>query len=352
MDDPVRRLQYLRRVAVTLPVEHTKPLSLPLHRPPKAFIWLGLLAVFFPLPTVSESADLPLKLPEISSAPLVNTFASVWLVERTEDSDVYSNGLRVCNTFATSHRRRSYQLFSQASLGSQPTESRSEPAGIVYHTTESHLAPFRADTNPALKRAGTALLEYVRRRRSYHFVIDRFGRVYRVVAETDTADHAGHSIWADSRWIYLDLNHSFLGVAFEAQSRLDNGQPIVTAAQTHAGRVLTEWLRARYRIPASNCVTHAQVSVNPRNHEIGYHTDWSAGFPFADLGLPDNYAQVLPSVHLFGFHADGVRPWSGLAAAEMLLEREAASQSLSLKQYRNILHHRYGELAVALHPDS
>ena len=77
-----------------------------------------------------------------------------------------------------------------------------------------------------------------------------------------TANHAGHSVWADSQWLYLELNSSFLGVAFEASMRED--QP-VNQAQIHAAKALTEMLRSKYNLPAENCVTHAQVSVNPDN---------------------------------------------------------------------------------------
>jgi N-acetyl-anhydromuramyl-L-alanine amidase AmpD len=45
-----------------------------------------------------------------------------------------------------------------------------------------------------LKRIGESLLAYVRRKQAYNFVIDRFGRVYRVVPESDAANHAGNSI--------------------------------------------------------------------------------------------------------------------------------------------------------------
>ena len=62
-----------------------------------------------------------------------------------------------------------------------------------------------------LKRLGESLLEYVRRKHAYHYLIDRFGRVYRVVAESDTANHAGYSVWADDEWFYVNLNESFLG---------------------------------------------------------------------------------------------------------------------------------------------
>src|SRR5574341_2120807 len=69
------------------------------------------------------------------------------------------------------------------------------------------------------------------------FLIDRFGRVWRVVRETDAANHAGWSVWADEHWVYLNLNDSFLAVAFEASS----GAPApVNPAQVRAGRALVE----------------------------------------------------------------------------------------------------------------
>ena len=145
---------------------------------------------------------------------------------------------------------------------------------------------------------------YVRRNRSYHYVVDRFGRVWRVVAETDVADHAGYSVWADSEWLYVNLNRSFLGVSFESQTRSGERPPEITPAQVVAARLLTGLLRSRYRIPARNCVTHAQVSVNPRNMRIGYHTDWAGSFPYGDLALANNYDQPATALWAFGFTYD------------------------------------------------
>ena len=48
-------------------------------------------------------------------------------------------------------------------------------------------------------------------------------KVFRVVAETDYANHAGQSVWADEKNIYWGLNQSFLGVAFEAQTDAPDG---------------------------------------------------------------------------------------------------------------------------------
>jgi hypothetical protein len=172
--------------------------------------------------------------------------------------------------------------------------------------------------------------------------------VFRVVRETDTADHAGHSVWADDGWIYMGLNASFLGVAFEARA------PDVNSAQVYSARLLTGMLRAKYHIAASNCVTHAQVSVNPGNRRMGYHTDWAVGFPFAQIGLPDNYRETPASFALFGFAYDaylvqaaGGEAWSGLVEGQRDLDRRAAAAGMPLARYRATLQQSYREaLAV------
>jgi hypothetical protein len=56
-----------------------------------------------------------------------------------------------------------------------------------------------------------------------------------------------------------------------------------------------------YRTPAANCVTHAQLSVNPDNMRVGYRTNWASSFPFARLSLPDNYTRPLPAIVTLGF---------------------------------------------------
>jgi hypothetical protein len=227
--------------------------------------------------------------------------APVWQVEKAGDSEVYSNGLRIDTRFTVLNHPRLYLAFPRDGNHSSGPIPRSQPVGIVYHTTESQQAPFVAQDNRVLMRLGESLLEYVRRERAYHYLIDRFGRVYRVVAESDAANHAGYSVWADDKWLYVNLNDSFFGVSFEAQSHPGQAEGVASPAQIRAAAMLTEMLRSRYQISAENCVTHAQVSVNPSNMQVGYHTDWAAGFPFEALGLPDNYELALPSLWAFGF---------------------------------------------------
>ncbi len=270
----------------------------------------------------------------------------VWLVESNARFDLYSNGLQLENQYIIDTQPRAYLAFPREGIDPRAARLRLDPAGIVFHTTESHMVPFEEDQNRTLKRAGEGLLEYVRRNHSYHFVIDRFGRVFRIVRETDYANHAGHSIWADQSWVYINLNQSFFGIAFEAKSQPEEAGLPVNPAQVHAARILVEMLRARYKIPAANCVAHAQVSVNPSNRRAGYHTDWAANLPFRDLGLSDNYQLPLPSVLLFGFSADA--SLSGEAAtAEALVEQQASARKMPLDRYREILQRRYRDAISA-----
>lgn len=255
----------------------------------------------------------------------------IWLVELRADRETYSNGLQVDLGFAVRNTTRS-----------------GRPAGIVYHTTESQLAEFDPAENQKLRRLGRGLVAYVREERAYHYVIDRFGRVFRVVAESDIAHHAGHSVWADERQTYVGLNDSFLAIALETQTRTGDEAPEITPAQTHAARISTDMLRSRYGIPGGNCVTHAQVSVNPRNFRVGWHTDWAGNFPFAELGLPDNYLRPLPAIEKFGFGYDpaffaatGAQMWRGVVAAEDRLRARAAKDNLTIAALKSALREEY-----------
>lgn len=352
--DPVERLQFLQGRAGS--AARTKPQTVFRHLPaPAITLGLALTGAVMLHPWSTSRGARPASQSrstrtEASPSAIPSSLPRVWLVESSKQSDLYSNGLRVENQFAASTAPRRYLAFARSRPGTLSGEWRSQPAGIVFHTTESHLAPFEEDQNRTLRREGEGLLEYVNRQRSYHFVIDRFGRVFRVVQETDYANHAGNSIWADDHWVYLNLNQSFLGVAFEAHSSPDGRELPVNRAQIHAGRILVEMLRARYAIPAGNCVAHAQVSVNPSNGRAGYHTDWAANLPFAELGLADNYRHPLPSVALFGFQADagliqagGAPLQQAVDAAGESVRREAAARNLPLDAYRRTLLERYRE---------
>ena len=349
--DPVLRLKFLRKMAPRLRLASFwrrwrlvgLAIAILAAAPAAYFRWLRQE----PIPRESH----PVRSVEAASAlPVTQTSAysaEVWQVEKSGSSETYSNGLRIDNRFAVSNHPRAYLAFPMDNPNASAVH-RTEPMGIVFHTTESRLAPFEADQNGVLKKLGESLLEYVKRKRAYHFLIDRFGRVYRVVVETDAANHSGNSVWSDDRWLYVNLNQSFLGVSIEARTQPGQEQAEMSPAQLRSAAMLTEMLRSRYKIAAANCVTHAQVSVNPSNMQVGYHRDWASSFPFEQLGLPDNYPTPLPSLWAFGFdynpeflHWAGGRIGTGVQLAEDRLNERAGEAGVTPRVYRRSLQKRY-----------
>jgi hypothetical protein len=345
--DPVERLRYLRKHSVEAVQETVarRPLT---QRESAGIAAVALLCAvgitYWLLPAA--------KAPEAAKAPAVAVARpapnQVWQVETSQIEEVYSNGLRIDLSFATKLRPRAeYPIFA-ATEGSTPIATDHVPRGIVYHTTESDMVVFEAAEGKTIDRLGHMLLRYVRREHSYHYLIDRFGRVYRVVEESDAANHAGFSVWGDDRGLYVNLNDSFIGVAFEGAS----GQPDkISGAQLSAARMLTELLVSRYNIRPEDCVTHAQVSVNPQNMVLSNHKDWARAFPFAAMNLPDNYRLKVWAVEAFGFTHDedllaasGGKDWPGLVSADRKLSETAASQGATEIRYRGMLRHRYQEI--------
>ncbi|MBI5085185.1 MAG: N-acetylmuramoyl-L-alanine amidase [Acidobacteria bacterium] len=353
IDDPVTRLRFLRRT-----VGDRRPWD-PRTEPGKA-LWRrtrGPLAVALGFLVLVPAGTMPSAGRIWRRGPVVTAQASeiepenieqVWQVEQNTEYETYSNGLRIEKRFEIGNEPRRYHVYPRGAEDLGGRQERRAPAGIVFHTTESQLADFREDQTGRIRLLGGALLEFVRRERAYHYLIDRFGRVWRVVKESDSANHAGHSVWADARWSYVNLNRSFIGVSVETATQAGSDRAEATAAQIHALRVLTGMLRARYGITARNCVTHAQVSVNPANMRAGYHYDWAANFPYPAVGLPDNYAIAAPGMSLFGFNYDqalvnvtGQPFWKGLLLGEEQLRQDATAQGMSVSAYRQTLAERY-----------
>jgi len=289
----------------------------------------------------------------------------VWMVESDADGELYSNGLRVQNDFMEHNKPRRYP-FLPAGPGTDPQAAlarpdwRTAPAGIVFHTTVSSTSPMlERQNNQLLRSHGEQLLRYIARERLYNFVIDRFGRVYRIVPEDEYAYHAGFSLWSDGAGLYVNLNESFLGVAFETRPEaLEIGvgpEASVTAAQIDSARLLTRMLRKRYGIDERNCVTHEMVSLNPDRELVAYHTDWAGRFPFEAVGLPDNYATPIPAVSDWGFRYDGSLQtllggsvWPGLRSAQKAFRQEAAARGRAVEGHRRAVLRDYQALRVRL----
>ncbi|MBI2684749.1 MAG: N-acetylmuramoyl-L-alanine amidase [Acidobacteria bacterium] len=344
IDDPVARLGYLRGSAAFW---SRKPVRRALRdaRVQRMSAFFALLVL--PIPMITDGAA-PRRSVEASSK--TDTFATVWTVENTPDHELFSNGLRVEKRHMAAPRQA--VPFQRWRLDGGNREEKAGPYGIVFHTTESDAAVFEEANNRQLRRAAQGTLEFVQSQRAYHYVIDRFGRVFRTVPENEPANHAGDSVWSDGKYYFVNLNHSFLGVSFDGQTRGADGRSSITEPQVASATLLTEILRARYRIPAVNCVTHAQVSVNPRNMGVGYHTDWAAGFPFGRLGLPVNYWTPLPAITLFGFKFDDYYAnlaadelQDGISAGETMLRQAATRRGVTTAVYRRTLAKQFREVA-------
>ena len=269
-----------------------------------------------------------------SSAPAPK---SIWLVERGANFEQYSNGLRIETNFAVAGPERRYRVFRRTGM---QRETYTRPVGILFHTSESDIWPLEESFNDNLKKSSHGLMKYIARRRLYNYVIDRFGRVYRIVEENGRANHAGFSVWKDGDTTFLNLNNAFIGVCFE--TRWEGGRALpITQAQLASGLALTEHLRLRYEIAPQMCVTHGLTSVNSREHLIGHHVDWARGFPFGAFGLPNAYDVPSPAVLEFGFHYDDEflakmqgEPWPGVASAEQALVAEARQTGESIEALR------------------
>ena len=261
----------------------------------------------------------------------------VWLVQSGKGFELYSNGLRIDTSYSVAGEARRYRVFD-LERGAEG-ELQDRPVGIVFHTSESDIWPLEESFNGKLRDSSQNLLHYLRKNKVYHYLIDRFGQVFRVVEEQTKANHSGMSVWTAGRRVYLNLNGPTLGVSFE--TRWEGGRALpITRAQLEAGRSLTDYLRQKWAIEPELCVTHGLASVNARKHLIGHHVDWARGFPFAAFGLPDHYERPSPAVALFGFGHDEELSarmgelWPGVAGAERQLRAEADARGIALADLR------------------
>ena len=313
--------------------------SPPAHPPPD-------LAVL-PVPSQEPAAPLP----DYIENP-------IWLVEKTSSTEIYSNRLQIITTHTVENIPRRYYRFPRTASDLPAAETpTNDVAGILFHASESDLLPFEPEMNQSIQRYSRSLVRYLQRVKAYHYFIDRYGRVYRVVREDHAAFHAGNSIWADEGTTFLNLNHAFVGICFEGRDFEDkpvatdgNGGKVkflpvaktgtlpISETQIASGRELTDWLRFKYHISQQNCVPHGLVSVNPSKMLIGFHLDLSHGFPFDSFGLRNKYDEPLPSVTDFGFTYDRYfvkilqgNVWPGLQQSEIILRQQAEKHKMSLR---------------------
>jgi hypothetical protein len=271
----------------------------------------------------------------------------VWEVERNSDFERYSNGCRILTKYETENHPRGYYLIPRNSE-SDGDELRRDPIGIVYHTSESDIVPFIPQNNDSIQKRTNGVLDWIINKKSYNYLIDRFGETYRIVRDDHAAHHAGNSIWADQKYTYIGLNESFIGICFESTVAEGTTEETLTEAQIISGRALTNVLRSKYNIDDANCTTHGIVSINPDKMLIAFHHDWARGFPFEAMGLSDKYKILPPNMSDYGFTYDeeileklGRVLWPGAIAAEEEFKRRAESARINPELLRRKWRDRY-----------
>jgi len=121
----------------------------------------------------------------------------------------------------------------------RPKRERTEY--IILHTTEG---------------AKASALRKLRKNGEAHYLVDREGRVYRIVHRSRLAYHAGRSMWSGER----NLDTCSIGIETVGYHNRE-----LTEAQYAALRELLAELQGIYRIPDRNVLTHCMVAYGTPN---------------------------------------------------------------------------------------
>ena len=308
--------------------------------------------------------------PDAPPAPSPYIDKLIWMVEKTDTSEFYSNRLEIDTTTATENVPRGYYLFPRGQDNFLETGVfTNQIKGILYHASESDVFAYRPEMTQSIREYSRLLVRYLKKRKAYHYFIDRFGKIYRLVKEDQAAFHSGNSIWADAQFLYLDLNHAFIGICFEGKDFEDadpaampkdgEGQPkivpmeksSINEAQLISGKELTDWLRVKYKIAQGNCIPHGLASVNPYDQLIGHHLDLSHGFPFDFFEISNKYDESIPAITEFGFTYDNYfveifqgNIWPGIDLSERMLRMRAGAKHMPLESYRRQLNEKFKQV--------
>jgi len=99
---------------------------------------------------------------------------------------------------------------------------------------------------------------------SSHYVIDKDGSMYQCVREVERAAHAGVSKMPDGR---EDVNDFSIGIELV---NLNDGQDPYPPEQMDSVVALVQYLADKYKIPAENVVTHAEIAPNRKTDPLGF----------------------------------------------------------------------------------
>ncbi len=116
---------------------------------------------------------------------------------------------------------------------------------------------------------------------SSHYVIDRDGTIYQVIAEDKRAWHAGVSCWGD---IKEDINSHSIGIEFQCSAKGERNFDNFSIEQINSGVELCRDIMKRYHIKPENVVAHSDIAPD-RKFDPGETFPWEI---FCNLGLAVN----------------------------------------------------------------
>ncbi|MBO0797420.1 MAG: N-acetylmuramoyl-L-alanine amidase [Blastocatellia bacterium] len=271
----------------------------------------------------------------------------VFLLDKKGNVERWSNRAWIRTEMEIDTRPRRYYAIPRGSefIGSN-NQLRHDIVGIIYHTSESHILPYDPEFNKDIVRTSQGLANYIRSKRAYNYLIDRGGDIFRIVRDDQVANHVGNSIWSDSKYTYVGLNDSFIGICFE--SSVDAPDEQLTEPQIKSGRELTDVLRYKYHIDDADCTTHGLVSINPERMFIAFHHDWVRDFPFDMMGVSDKYKVPPANILDYGFTYDdetlekiGGKLWEGAKVAEERFKKRAEAAGIAPEVLRQKMRDRY-----------
>lgn len=108
---------------------------------------------------------------------------------------------------------------------------------------------------------------------SSHYVIDRDGKIYQLVADEKRAWHAGVSSWGD---VKSDVNSHSIGIEFQCPALGDRSFKKFTQRQIKSGVRLCRLLTQKYNIQSQNIVAHSDIAP-------GRKFDPGVGFPMQEF---------------------------------------------------------------------
>lgn len=172
-----------------------------------------------------------------------------------------------CNDVRRSRRPKSLwhaalglALLAGAFPGAVPPAGAAVSISGAYFSPKSAVRPLRKSTRFIIlhttEGSARGSLEKLRANGECHYVVDRDGRVYRIIDRRRVAFHAGRSMWEGQ----TDLDSCSIGIEVVGYHNKE-----FTAEQYRALRELLDDLKRIYKVPDQRVLTHSMVAYGVPN---------------------------------------------------------------------------------------